>query len=122
AVPGTTRENDDTGVIDPDVTASEPTSSHLPTSRTSPVIGLIRACRPKQWSKNVLVFFGLIFALKLADPQLVLRSLAAFAVFCAASSGVYLFNDLADVEKDRQHPTKRNRPLAAGIVTPRQVI
>src|SRR5439155_8741264 len=108
-------------VTDPEAagaTALEPS----PRTRPSPIIGLIRACRPKQWSKNVLVFFGLIFALKLTDPHLVLRSVAAFAVFCAASSGVYLFNDLADVEKDRQHPTKRNRPLAAGVVTPRQVI
>ncbi|HLZ08278.1 MAG TPA: decaprenyl-phosphate phosphoribosyltransferase, partial [Chloroflexota bacterium] len=93
-----------------------------PPGRPSVIIGLILACRPKQWSKNVLVFFGLIFALKLTDPHLVLRSLAAFAVFCAASSGVYLFNDLADVERDRQHPKKMHRPLAAGVITPSQAI
>jgi 4-hydroxybenzoate polyprenyltransferase len=90
-------------------------------ARTSAIVGLIRACRPKQWSKNALVFFGLIFALKLTDPVLDARALAGFLVFCLASSGVYLFNDLADVEKDRQHPTKRNRPLAAGVITPTQV-
>src|SRR6266567_3057658 len=89
--------------------------------RSSVIVGLIRACRPKQWSKNGLLFFGLIFALKLTDPVLDLRAFAGFVVFCLASSGVYLFNDLADVDKDRQHPTKKNRPLAAGIVTPTQV-
>jgi 4-hydroxybenzoate polyprenyltransferase len=90
-------------------------------ARTSAIVGLIRACRPKQWSKNALLFFGLIFALKLTDPALDARALAGFLVFCLASSGVYLFNDLADVEKDRQHPTKRHRPLAAGIITSTQV-
>ncbi len=86
------------------------------------ILGLIRACRPKQWSKNLLLFFGLIFALKLAEPGLVARALAGFAVFCVASSGVYLFNDLADVDRDRAHPTKKFRPLAAGIITPAQAI
>jgi 4-hydroxybenzoate polyprenyltransferase len=64
----------------------------------------------------------LIFALKLTDPALVARALAGFAVFCVASSSIYLFNDLADLEKDREHPTKRNRPLASGIVSPTQAI
>ena len=86
--------------------------------RPSVILGLIRACRPKQWTKNGLVFFGLIFALKLTDPHLVLRAVAAFAVFCAASSGVYLFNDLADSENDRQHPKKMHRPLAARVILP----
>lgn len=82
--------------------------------------GLVRACRPKQWSKNVLLFFGLIFALKLTDAVPAERALAAFVVFCAASSAVYLINDLADLKQDRQHPTKRRRPLAAGIISPAQ--
>ncbi len=109
-------------MVDPEVT---PAVSPLPvpdTSTSSVVVGLIRACRPKQWPKNGLLFFGLIFALKLTDPVLVGRAFVGFLIFCACSSGVYLFNDLADVEKDRQHPTKRKRPLAAGVVTPRQVI
>jgi 4-hydroxybenzoate polyprenyltransferase len=89
--------------------------------RSSALIGLIRACRPKQWTKNGLLFFGLIFALKVFDPVLDARAIAGFFAFCLASSGVYLFNDLADVEKDREHPTKRFRPLAAGIVSPAQV-
>jgi 4-hydroxybenzoate polyprenyltransferase len=89
---------------------------------SSAVVGLLRACRPKQWSKNLLLFFGLIFALKLSDLLLVERAVAAFAVFCLASSGVYLFNDVADVDRDRLHPTKRFRPLAAGVISPAQAI
>ncbi|MGH2457946.1 MAG: decaprenyl-phosphate phosphoribosyltransferase [Chloroflexota bacterium] len=85
-------------------------------------MGLIRACRPKQWSKNALLFFGLIFALKLTDPALVERALAGFLVFCAASSGVYLVNDLADLEPDRLHPKKRHRPLASGVISKSQAI
>lgn len=88
----------------------------------SVIWGLVRACRPKQWTKNVLLFFGLIFALKLTDLTLVERALAGFLVFCAASSAVYLVNDVADVEQDRLHPTKRKRPLAAGVITSTQAI
>jgi 4-hydroxybenzoate polyprenyltransferase len=91
-------------------------------ARPSTFVGLVRETRPKQWSKNLLLFFGLIFALKLADPNLVARAAAGFAVFCLASSGVYLFNDLADVERDRLHPTKKFRPLAAGVISPTQAI
>src|SRR5689334_5386007 len=97
-------------------------SDVAPARRTSTVVGLIRATRPKQWSKNLLLFFGLIFALKLSEPNLVARAAAGFAVFCFASSGVYLFNDLADVERDRLHPTKKFRPLAAGVISPPQAI
>lgn len=108
-------------VFDPKAASPAGLGSAQP-ERPSAILGLIRACRPKQWTKNGLVFFGLIFALKLTDPHLVLRSLAAFAVFCAASSGVYLFNDLADIENDRQHPKKMHRPLAAGVIIPAQAI
>ncbi|MBI2941141.1 MAG: decaprenyl-phosphate phosphoribosyltransferase [Chloroflexi bacterium] len=87
------------------------------TARHAPVRGLFRAARPKQWSKNVLLFFGLIFALKLTHPRLLAISVAAFVIFCAVSSAIYLINDLADVEKDRRHPIKRNRPLASGQIT-----
>jgi 4-hydroxybenzoate polyprenyltransferase len=80
--------------------------------------GLVRATRPKQWSKNLLLFLSWIFALKLSDVSLFLLATAGFAVFCAASSAVYLVNDLVDIEKDRQHPTKRKRPLAAGLIQP----
>jgi 4-hydroxybenzoate polyprenyltransferase len=78
--------------------------------------------RPKQWTKNLLLFFGLVFALKLTDLRLVSLAVAGFVVFCAASSAIYLVNDLTDLETDRHHPVKRNRPLAAGIIAPAQVV
>jgi len=111
-----------TTVIDPELASARPSAVLTASGKTATVVGLIRACRPQQWTKNVLLFFGLIFALKLTNLGLDLRALIGFFVFCASSSGVYLINDLADVEKDRQHPKKRNRPLAAGIITSAQAI
>jgi 4-hydroxybenzoate polyprenyltransferase len=78
---------------------------------------LIVALRPKQWTKNGLIFVALAFTLNLQQPGLVLQSLAAFVCFCALSSAAYLVNDVMDVEADRQHPSKRLRPIAAGQVS-----
>ncbi len=75
--------------------------------------------RPRQWTKNVFVFVPLFFDRKLTDPQSLLRTLAAFVLFCFMSSAVYLMNDLVDLEKDRQHPTKKDRPLPSGELSPR---
>lgn len=75
---------------------------------------LIRALRPLQWAKNILVFAPLAFDLKLFDPFYLSRTVLAFLALSALASSVYLLNDLADIEKDRLHPTKRNRPLASG--------
>ena len=75
---------------------------------------LVEACRPRQWVKNLFVAAPLVFAKRLADPRLCLRALAAVALFCALSSAVYLWNDIIDVEKDRAHPIKQKRPIAAG--------
>jgi 4-hydroxybenzoate polyprenyltransferase len=69
--------------------------------------------RPRQWAKNLFVFAGLIFSQSLFTP-LVWPALGAFLIFCALSGSIYVFNDLADLEKDRVHPTKRNRPIASG--------
>lgn len=74
--------------------------------------------RPRQWPKNALVYVALFFDGKLTDPDSFLRTTAAFILFCMMSSAVYIMNDLVDIEKDRQHPTKRNRPLAAGELSP----
>lgn len=74
--------------------------------------------RPRQWTKNVFVFVPLFFDRKLTDPESLLRTLAAFVLFCLMSSAVYLMNDLVDIEKDRQHPKKKNRPLPAGELSP----
>src|SRR5690606_16195256 len=75
---------------------------------------LILELRPKQWTKNLLLFAGVLFTERLKDPASVGRAVAAFAIFCALSSVVYIINDLLDLESDREHPQKRLRPLASG--------
>ncbi len=82
--------------------------------RRSPVVALWVALRPRQWTKNLLLFAGIIFAAELDDGSRWARALIAFAVYCAASSAAYLLNDLKDVSADRLHPVKRRRPLARG--------
>ncbi len=79
------------------------------------VAAAVVSLRPRQWSKNLFVFAGLIFSQSLFTP-LVWPALGAFVIFCALSGAIYVFNDLADVEKDRLHPTKRNRPIASGAL------
>jgi 4-hydroxybenzoate polyprenyltransferase len=74
--------------------------------------------RPRQWTKNLFVFIPLFFDGKLTDPQSVLRASAAFVLLCLMSSAVYIMNDLADIENDRQHPIKKFRPLPAGELNP----
>jgi 4-hydroxybenzoate polyprenyltransferase len=88
-------------------------------------LALLKGMRPKQWIKNLLVFAGFVFTLNdrwrpftPAMWDFLLRSLAAFGLFSLASSSVYLLNDVRDVEKDRLHPTKKNRPIAAGHLPP----
>ena len=81
-----------------------------------PPPSLLVALRPRQWTKNGLLFIALAFTLNLQQPGLLLRTLAAFACFCALSSAGYLLNDVVDVEADRAHPSKRLRPIAAGQV------
>jgi 4-hydroxybenzoate polyprenyltransferase len=75
---------------------------------------LIKTMRPRQWTKNVFIFAALVFDKQLLNAESFLRTLAGFGLFCLISSSVYIFNDLADVEADRQHPEKKNRPIAAG--------
>ncbi|MEV5647864.1 decaprenyl-phosphate phosphoribosyltransferase [Nocardia sp. NPDC052254] len=86
--------------------------------------GIVKAVRPRQWVKNVLVLAAPLAAGKdaasgayvLADATVVAHIVIAFIVFCLAASGIYLVNDALDVEADRAHPTKRFRPIAAGVV------
>jgi len=92
----------------------------LPNHAAAPgglVRGLWRLARPKQWTKNLLVFAAFLFSGAYADPQRGLLVLAAFAAMCLVSSATYAFNDLADVARDRLHPKKRTRPLASGQVS-----
>ncbi|GAA2892490.1 decaprenyl-phosphate phosphoribosyltransferase [Streptosporangium fragile] len=79
--------------------------------------GLLRACRPRQWLKNALVFAAPAAAGVLGSAAGLLGALIAFAAFCLAAGGAYLLNDVADVEADRRHPRKRYRPVAAGLVS-----
>jgi 4-hydroxybenzoate polyprenyltransferase len=74
--------------------------------------------RPHQWVKNVFVAAPLVFARRVGDTQALLRTAAAFGIFCVLSSTVYVINDLVDVEKDRAHPVKRRRPIASGELPP----
>lgn len=78
------------------------------------LIALIKTLRPAQWTKNGVIFVPLIFDVKLFRIAPFSRTLAGFLMLCLISGTVYLINDLVDIEKDRQHPTKRNRPLPSG--------
>ena len=75
---------------------------------------LLKTMRPRQWSKNIFIFAALVFDKQLLNVEAFLSTLAGFVLFCMVSSSVYIFNDLADVEADRQHPEKKDRPIAAG--------
>jgi 4-hydroxybenzoate polyprenyltransferase len=76
----------------------------------------VRALRPRQWTKNGFVFAALVFDGQLFAVQPLIRTVLGFIVLCLASSTVYLLNDMVDLEADRQHPTKRHRPLASGAL------
>ncbi len=78
---------------------------------------LLKTMRPRQWSKNVFIFAALVFDKQLFIMNSFLRTAAGFVLFCLISSAVYIFNDLADVEADREHPDKRNRPIASGTLS-----
>ncbi|MGZ4715943.1 MAG: decaprenyl-phosphate phosphoribosyltransferase [Acidimicrobiales bacterium] len=81
------------------------------------VHGFVRALRPRQWAKNVLVFAAPVAAGSINEWSVLRNSLFAFVAFCLAASGTYLLNDARDVESDRLHPVKRNRPIASGVVS-----
>ena len=86
--------------------------------RRSPAAAALVAMRPRQWTKNLLLFAGIIFAAKLGDPARWAAAVAAFVAYCAASSAAYLVNDVRDAESDRLHPVKRSRPIARGELSP----
>jgi 4-hydroxybenzoate polyprenyltransferase len=78
------------------------------------LLALLKTMRPRQWTKNVFVLAALVFDRQLTHPVALLHSIAGFILFCLASSAVYIINDIIDVEADRNHPKKRNRPIASG--------
>jgi 4-hydroxybenzoate polyprenyltransferase len=87
--------------------------------RVRPWIALLR---PRQWTKNGLVFVGLLFSLSLTQLPLVVRCCLAFVVLCLLASGTYIVNDVLDAPRDRLHPTKRRRPIAAGRIGPGEAL
>jgi len=78
--------------------------------------------RPYQWYKNLVVFIAIIFSQNMLDFEMWLHSLLAFATFCSISGSVYIINDINDIERDKLHPRKRTRPIAAGTLTPRTAL
>lgn len=84
----------------------------------TPSVALVRAMRPHQWVKNLLVFVPILLDHRLTQPEIVVRGALAFAAFSLAASGAYVLNDILDLEADRSHPTKRHRPFASGALSP----
>jgi 4-hydroxybenzoate polyprenyltransferase len=93
----------------------------LPRRRSLAAAALV-SLRPRQWSKNLLVFAGIVFAAKLGDATRWVEVIACFAAYCALSSAAYLVNDLRDREQDRLHPVKRERPIARGELPARVAV
>jgi len=91
-------------------------------STSGRILALISAMRPRQWTKNLAIFVGIVFAQRLLTISSFERAALAFVIFCLASSSIYLLNDLLDLENDRQHPLKCNRPLASGTLPIRWAI
>src|SRR5215218_4445320 len=90
--------------------------------RRGPMRAALVALRPRQWSKNLLLFAGILFAGELGDASRWVAAWAIFAAYCAASSAAYLVNDVRDAPSDRLHPLKRERPVARGELSPRTAL
>lgn len=86
------------------------------------ITGILTTLRPKQWTKNLFIFAALVFDEKLFQTEPLLKTIIGFILLCLVSGTVYLINDLVDVEKDRQHPTKQKRPIASGQVSSKMAI
>jgi 4-hydroxybenzoate polyprenyltransferase len=102
----------------PDQTVPDEDNTPQPAKTSSVLVLLLRAMRPKQWSKNILLFAGLLFSLRFTDPVAITRAFLGFALFCIFSSCVYLMNDVRDREKDRLNPRTARRPIASGALKP----
>src|SRR6476646_6023602 len=102
----------------PEPSSETPPGDPPPSPGRSPLRAVISTARPKQWTKNVLVFAAPAAAGVLDQGDAILETLVAFVAFCLAASATYLLNDAADAVADRLHPTKRKRPIAAGELSP----
>jgi 4-hydroxybenzoate polyprenyltransferase len=100
----------------PELAVSNSSSGLGSAAERSTVANLIVSIRPGEWTKNLFVFAGLLFGQRLTDPVAAERAGIAFLIFCALAGVVYLVNDVADRDRDRQHPRKRNRPIASGAL------
>ena len=105
-------------------TETAPTTDQdpVPEAASSRVPPLLEAMRPRQWTKNLLVLAGVIFANQLLRSDLLCKAAGALVCFCLLSSSIYLFNDLVDREQDRAHPRKRLRPIASGRLSARTAL
>ena len=103
--------------------SSSPAAVMLPKgSERSLALNLLVSLRPSQWAKNLLVFAGVLFGLRLFDVTAVAHATAAFGIFCLLSGVVYLINDIADRDTDRKHPLKARRPIASGALPVRAAL
>lgn len=82
------------------------------------LVAAVTLLRPAQWIKNIFVFPALVFGARRGDPEAIVESASAFAIFCLVSGAVYAFNDLRDYREDALHPTKQHRPVASGALSP----
>jgi 4-hydroxybenzoate polyprenyltransferase len=97
-------------------------SASLPAAVPPVAFSLLVSLRPYQWTKNLIIFGALLLGQRLLDLRSLLYALAAFAIFCVLSGVVYLINDVADREADRQHPVKMSRPIASGALPVRTAL
>lgn len=91
-------------------------NAHMPLLATVKYIAI--SMRPRQWTKNIVLFIALLFSQNLFNPRMLLINLAAFSIFCLLSGGIYILNDLFDIEEDKKHPDKSKRPISAGNLSP----
>jgi 4-hydroxybenzoate polyprenyltransferase len=101
-------------IIPDTIERAEPRRERVSAPARPVALSLVLSLRPSQWTKNLIIFAGLMFGQRLQDVHAVLYAVGAFAVFCVLSGVVYLLNDVADRESDRSHPVKRHRPVASG--------
>lgn len=102
--------------------SDQPITMNKATEFLRTAAGLVKTMRPKQWTKNLILFAGVLFSNNLLNWSLLRLSITGFLLFCMFSGGVYIVNDIVDMEKDKMHPKKSKRPLASGQVGIKQAI